>query len=76
MRVTRARIYQLLEDCARVMSVRWPEGKNHAATNPLVLSRNSRALQLRDLSLRQADLLLPLTNQVEGITKISIDRLP
>ncbi len=27
MGVTRARVYQLLEDCARVMDVRWPEGK-------------------------------------------------
>ncbi len=27
MGVTRARVYQLLEDCARVMEVRWPEGK-------------------------------------------------
>jgi len=26
MGVTRARIYQLLEECAKVMSVRWPEG--------------------------------------------------
>jgi hypothetical protein len=26
MGVTRARIYQLLEDCSRVMEVRWPEG--------------------------------------------------
>ena len=25
--VTRARVYQLLEDCARVMLVRWPEGE-------------------------------------------------
>jgi hypothetical protein len=25
--VTRARIYQLLEDCAKVMDVRWPEGR-------------------------------------------------
>jgi hypothetical protein len=25
--VTRARIYQLLEDCAKVMEVRWPEGR-------------------------------------------------
>ena len=28
MGVTRARVYQLLEDCARVMEVRWPEGKS------------------------------------------------
>jgi hypothetical protein len=25
--VTRARVYQLLEDCGRVMDVRWPEGR-------------------------------------------------
>lgn len=25
--VTRARIYQLLEDCQKIMSVRWPEGR-------------------------------------------------
>ena len=25
--VTRARVYQLLDDCGKVMSVRWPEGK-------------------------------------------------
>jgi hypothetical protein len=27
--LTRARIYQLLEDCHRTMSIRWPEGKRH-----------------------------------------------
>ena len=27
MGVTRARVYQLLETCAHVMAVRWPEGK-------------------------------------------------
>lgn len=27
--VTRARVYQLLETCQRVMSVRWPEGRLH-----------------------------------------------
>jgi hypothetical protein len=27
MGVTRARVYQLLEDCSRVMDVRWPEGQ-------------------------------------------------
>jgi hypothetical protein len=25
--VTRARVYQLLEDCGKVMEVRWPEGR-------------------------------------------------
>jgi hypothetical protein len=27
MGVTRARVYQLLEDCSRIMEVRWPEGQ-------------------------------------------------
>jgi hypothetical protein len=27
MGVTRARVYQLLEDCAKVMEMRWPEGR-------------------------------------------------
>ena len=27
MGVTRARVYQLLEDCGKVMDVRWPEGQ-------------------------------------------------
>jgi hypothetical protein len=31
MGVTRARVYQLLEDCARVMAVRWPEGQHQLA---------------------------------------------
>jgi hypothetical protein len=31
MGVTRARVYQLLEDCGRVMDVRWPDGKHQLA---------------------------------------------
>lgn len=31
MGVTRARVYQLLEECARVMAVRWPEGQHQLA---------------------------------------------
>jgi hypothetical protein len=27
MGVTRARVYQLLDDCGKVMDVRWPEGR-------------------------------------------------
>ena len=27
MGITRARVYQLLEECSRVMNVRWPEGR-------------------------------------------------
>ena len=31
MGVTRARVYQLLEECARIMQVRWPEGRPQLA---------------------------------------------
>ena len=31
MEVTRARVYQLLEDCSKVMNVRWPEGQHQLA---------------------------------------------
>lgn len=33
--VTRARVYQLLEDCDKVMGIRWPEGRHllHASVN-------------------------------------------
>jgi hypothetical protein len=31
MGVTRARVYQLLEECGRVMEVRWPEGQHQLA---------------------------------------------
>jgi len=56
MSVTRARVYQLLEDCSRVMEVRWPEGKQllaqldakvHAEATPeddLTLFRATREL--------------------------------
>lgn len=47
MGLTRARVYQLLEECAKVMAVRWPEGEQqfaalyaklkHEATHPEVL---------------------------------------
>jgi hypothetical protein len=49
MGVTRARVYQLLEDCGRIMQVRWPEGKDQlarlAARFPSA-ERPSPALQL------------------------------
>ena len=38
MGVTRARVYQLLEDCARVMKVRWPEGKSRLESLTMVFS--------------------------------------
>ena len=56
MGVTRARVYQLLEECSRVMEVRWPEGNHqlaqleaklhteHADTGDLTLFRATREL--------------------------------
>ena len=55
MDVTRARIYQLLEDCAKVMDVRWPEGRWLLMTlgSRVALSDNVEALgqyrSIRDL---------------------------
>jgi hypothetical protein len=40
MGVTRARIYQLLEECTRVMQVRWPEGSDQ--TDQLVAALGDR----------------------------------
>jgi hypothetical protein len=39
--VTRARIYQLLDDCTKVMQVRWPEGKNQFDLLTAALTRRS-----------------------------------
>jgi len=47
--VTRARIYQLLDDCGKVMNVRWPEGKNmldQATTRFSGLGHDSAELRL------------------------------
>ena len=44
MGVTRARVYQLLEMCARVMAVRWPEGKWQLS----VLAKKFAGLPLQD----------------------------
>jgi hypothetical protein len=48
MTVTRARVYQLLEDCSRVMEVRWPEGR-HLLTQ---LDAKLRAAGVPDNDLR------------------------
>ncbi len=34
MGVTRARVYQLLEDCSKIMRVRWPEGRHYIRQVP------------------------------------------
>src|ERR1700682_4405991 len=52
MGVTRARVYQLLEDCARVMEVRWPEGKIQLAR--LAAKLHAEAAPEDDLTLFNA----------------------
>lgn len=52
MGVTRARVYQLLEDCARVMEVRWPEGRAQLAK--LVAKFRKDATADDDLTLLKA----------------------
>jgi hypothetical protein len=47
MGVTRARVYQLLEDCSKVMAVRWPDGRGQLAG----LVDHLEALGARDGSL-------------------------
>lgn len=49
MGVTRARVYQLLEDCSKVMSVRWPEGHDqltHLLTHLNTLGARDGSLHL------------------------------
>jgi hypothetical protein len=52
MGVTRARVYQLLEDCSRVMEVRWPEGLQLMAQ--LEAKFNAEATEHDDLQLFRA----------------------
>jgi hypothetical protein len=59
MGVTRARVYQLLEECSEVMDVRWPEGhaKLHALRSRLAASKNDAPTE--ELVRRAIDLFFP-----------------
>ena len=74
MRVTRARIYQLLEDCARVMSVRWPEGRLMLQPFLYALTEQPGAAASR-LVFATSDLFFPSLTRSKHY-KESIDRLP
>ncbi|MEM7314518.1 MAG: hypothetical protein AAF497_15330, partial [Planctomycetota bacterium] len=50
MGVTRARVYQLLEDCGKIMSVRWPEGRHLIKQLKNFADTEARALMI---SIRQ-----------------------
>lgn len=52
MGVTRARVYQLLEDCSRIMDVRWPEGQQLLAQ--LAAKLEAEATSQDDLRLFRA----------------------
>ena len=55
--VTRARVYQLLEDCGKVMDVRWPEGRWLLA--PLLASSLKRSSDAAALLGRIIELFYP-----------------
>jgi hypothetical protein len=64
MGVTRARVYQLLEDCGRVMAVRWPEGQHLLAQ--LEAKFHAEATDQDDLRLFRAtrELFFPSKGQL------------
>jgi hypothetical protein len=56
MGVTRARVYQLLEECCKLMQVRWPEGRcslslliEHLATRSAPADTLAAVTAVRDL---------------------------
>ena len=57
--VTRARVYQLLEDCAMVMSVRWPEGGYQLRTLHARLAKLSTPSDRLELLRATIDLFFP-----------------
>ena len=56
MDLTRARVYQLLEECCRIMEVRWPEGQSLA--NRLLAKIDLQARERDDVRLLRATLEL------------------
>ncbi len=63
MGVTRARVYQLLEDCGKVMVVRWPEGKGQLALLGQSLQSGRTKEGLLDLYRMIVDLFYPKSGQ-------------
>lgn len=64
MGVTRARVYQLLEDCGRAMEVRWPDGQHQLAQ--LAAKLHSEASRQDDITLFAAtrELFYPSKGQL------------
>ena len=59
MGVTRARVYQLLETCAMVMAVRWPQGGCHLKALQVFLTDKSAPADRIELIRTTRDLLFP-----------------
>lgn len=57
--VTRARIYQLLDDCTKVMQVRWPEGKSQFDLLTTALTQRSDDSQSLSLFYGVRELCFP-----------------
>lgn len=74
MNVTRARVYQLLEDCAKVMDVRWPEGR--WLINPLASKFGSSPPDTIGLLHGIVDLFFPPDRpMMAGETTLDYDRI-
>jgi len=58
--VTRARIYQLLEDCHHVMQVRWPDGKRQIDELAQWLDQNNSSADCANMIAALRELLYPL----------------
>jgi hypothetical protein len=57
--VTRARVYQLLEDCSKVMAVRWPEGELPMTALAERFAREAAGSEAARLFRRAMDLFFP-----------------
>jgi len=58
--VTRARVYQMLEECHNVMSIRWPEGRRQLDEFAQWLDENYAAAECANLLASFRELLYPL----------------
>jgi hypothetical protein len=72
MGVTRARVYQLLDDCAKVMAVRWPEGCFRLQTLRAHLESPDAEVAALELVRDVIDLFYPEDDQAED--RIGRDR--
>lgn len=77
--LTRARIYQLFEDCAKAMQVRWPEGRWQLLSLASLVNQSEVDPETRRLFQAILDLFYPhseaaeesLHDDVEAVTRVS-----